>query len=262
MGEGENGNPLPDGQPLQEGKSLSNGEPLLVVEAIRVGYGKMDVLHGVSLAIHPGEVVAIIGPNGAGKSTVIKTVVGLLKPSAGHVLFGGEEITAVKPHLIVRRKLAYVPQGRIVFPRMTVVENLEMGGYTLGNSSEVKEAIERVMLLFPRLAERRKQLAGTMSGGEQQMLAIARALMVSPRLILMDEPSLGLAPKFVDVIFETIVNLARQGITLGIVEQNAARALEIAHRGYVLELGNNKYQGYGRELLDDPRIRRMYLGGH
>jgi branched-chain amino acid transport system ATP-binding protein len=238
-----------------------NGKPLLAVEAIRVGYGKMDVLHGVSLAIQPGEVVAIIGPNGAGKSTVIKSVVGLLKPSAGRIHFDGDEITAMKPHLIVRRKLAYVPQGRIVFPRMTVLENLEMGGYTISSGSELKEAIERVMRLFPRLAERHKQLAGTMSGGEQQMLAIARALMVSPRLILMDEPSLGLAPKFVDVIFETIASLAQAGITLGIVEQNAARALEIANRAYVLELGNNKYQGHGRELLDDPRIRRMYLGG-
>jgi ABC-type branched-subunit amino acid transport system ATPase component len=240
----------------------ANGKALLVVEGIHVGYGKMDVLHGVSMAVQAGEVVAIIGPNGAGKSTVIKTVVGLLKPSIGRVVFDGEEITSLKPHLIVRRKLAYVPQGRIVFPRMTVLENLEMGGYTIGDSAELRQAIERVMLLFPRLAERRKQLAGTMSGGEQQMLAIARALMISPRLILMDEPSLGLAPKFVDVIFETIVELAQQGITLGIVEQNAARALEIAHRGYVLELGNNKYQGHGRELLDDPRIRRMYLGGH
>jgi branched-chain amino acid transport system ATP-binding protein len=239
-----------------------NGNPLLAVEAIHVGYGKMDVLHGVTLVIHPGEVVAIIGPNGAGKSTVIKSVVGLLKPSAGRILFEGDEITALKPHLIVRRRLAYVPQGRIVFPRMTVLENLEMGGYTISDSTELKEAIERVMLLFPRLAERRKQLAGTLSGGEQQMLAIARALMVSPRLILMDEPSLGLAPKFVDLVFETITGLAREGITLGIVEQNAARALEIAQRAYVLELGANKYQGYARELLDNPRIRRMYMGGH
>jgi branched-chain amino acid transport system ATP-binding protein len=237
-----------------------NGRPLLAVEAIHVGYGKMDVLHGVTLAIQPGEVVAIIGPNGAGKSTVIKSVVGLLKPSAGHIFFDGDEITALKPHLIVRRKLAYVPQGRIVFPRMTVLENLEMGGYTIGDGGEKQEAIERVMRLFPRLAERRKQLAGTLSGGEQQMLAIARALMVSPRLILMDEPSLGLAPKFVDLIFETITGLAQEGITLGIVEQNAARALEIARRAYVLELGVNKYEGHGRELLDDPRIRRMYLG--
>jgi branched-chain amino acid transport system ATP-binding protein len=261
MAESEQIKTLQSGNAWSQGNSLAPGNALLAVDAIRVGYGKMDVLHGISLAIHPGEVVAIIGPNGAGKSTVIKTVIGLLKPSAGRVLFGGEEITGLKPHLIVRRKLAYVPQGRIVFPRMTVLENLEMGGYTIGNSAELKQAIDRVMRLFPRLAERRKQLAGTMSGGEQQMLAIARALMISPRLILMDEPSLGLAPKFVDVIFETIVELAQQGITLGIVEQNAARALDIAHRGYVLELGNNKYQGHGRELLADPRIRRMYLGG-
>ncbi len=234
---------------------------MLSVQDIHAGYGKMDVLHGVSMSISPGEVIAIIGPNGAGKSTVVKTVVGLLRPSAGRVLFGGADITGLKAHQVVRQGLAYVPQGRIVFPHMTVLENLEMGGYTIADPRERVRSVERVMEFFPRLRERRAQHAGTMSGGEQQMLAIARALTVSPKLLLMDEPSLGLAPLFVDMVFETILALAERGITLGLVEQNAARALEVAQRAYVLDLGRNKYDGAGHELLADPRIRHMYLGG-
>jgi len=178
------------------------GAPLLVAEAITVGYGRLDILHGVSLTVDANEIVSIIGPNGAGKSTAFKTIVGLLAPRTGRVVFNGEDVTGLRPDLVLPRGLAYVPQGRIVFPQMTVLENLEMGAYTERDRGRVAAALERVHALFPVLAERRKQKAGTMSGGEQQMVAIARALMTTPKLILLDEPSLGLSPKFVTLIFE------------------------------------------------------------
>ncbi|MBI2014843.1 MAG: ABC transporter ATP-binding protein [Candidatus Rokubacteria bacterium] len=221
----------------------------------------MDILHGVSLSVHPGEIVSIIGPNGAGKSTAFKAMIGVLKPRNGRVVFNGEEITGLRPDLVLRRGLAYVPQGRIVFPLMTVLENLEMGAYTVTDAREVAAALERVYALFPILAERRKQKAGTMSGGEQQMVAIGRALMTKPRLILLDEPSLGLSPKFVTLIFDKLIEMKRAGFTLMIVEQNAARALAIADRGYVLELGRNRLEGAGTALLADPEVKRLYLGG-
>ncbi|MBI4627324.1 MAG: ABC transporter ATP-binding protein [Candidatus Rokubacteria bacterium] len=221
----------------------------------------MDILHGVSLSVHPGEIVSIIGPNGAGKSTAFKAMIGVLKPRNGRVVFNGEEITGLRPDLVLRRGLAYVPQGRIVFPLMTVLENLEMGAYTVTDAREVAAALERVYALFPILAERRKQKAGTMAGGEQQMVAIGRALMTKPRLILLDEPSLGLSPKFVTLIFDKLVEMKRAGFTLMLVEQNAARALAIADRGYVLELGRNRLEGAGTALLADPEVKRLYLGG-
>ncbi|MCL6649363.1 MAG: ABC transporter ATP-binding protein, partial [Chloroflexi bacterium] len=199
--------------------------------------------------------------NGAGKSTVLKTVMGLLKPRAGSIRFAGEEIGGLRTDLIVRRGIGYVPQGRIVFKDMTVVENLEMGAFLVRDRRKVAATMERVFTLFPRLAERRRQLAGTMSGGEQQMLAMGRALMLEPRLVLMDEPSLGLAPRFVELVFEKIGEMKQGGLTLLIVEQNAARALAAADRGYVLELGQNKYEGSGQALLHDPRVRALYLGG-
>jgi ABC-type branched-subunit amino acid transport system ATPase component len=235
--------------------------PLLVAEGITAGYGRLDILHDVSLHIEPGEIVCVIGPNGAGKSTAFKTIVGFLSPRRGRVLFNGESIGGLRPDLVLRRGLAYVPQGRLVFPQMTVFENLEMGAYIERDAARVAAALERVFALFPILAERRGQKAGTMSGGEQQMVAIARALMTTPRLILLDEPSLGLAPKFVTLIFDRLVEMKRAGFTLMLVEQNAARALAIADRGYVLELGRNRFEGRGRELLDDSEVKRLYLGG-
>jgi len=234
---------------------------LLRAEAMTAGYGKMAILHGVSLIIAPGELVAVIGPNGAGKSTAFKVIVGFLKPTEGRVLFDGDDITGLRPDQVLRRGLAYVPQGRIVFPQMTVLENLEMGGYTERNPARIRAALERVYSLFPILAERRYQKAGTMSGGEQQMVAIGRALMTIPKLVLLDEPSLGLSPKYVSLIFEKLVEMKRSGYTLMLVEQNAAKALSVADRGYVLELGRNRFEGSGRTLLADPEVKRLYLGG-
>ncbi len=240
---------------------MTPGPPLLAAEGITAGYGKIEILHDVSLRVEAGEIVAIIGPNGAGKSTTFKTIVGFLRPRSGRVVFAGEEITGLRPDLVLRRGLAYVPQGRIVFPQMTVLENLEMGAYIERDRARVAAALERVYALFPILAERRRQQAGTMSGGEQQMVAIGRALMTAPRLILLDEPSLGLSPKFVTLIFEKLVEMRDAGYTLMLVEQNAARALAIADRGYVLELGRNRFEGPGPELLADPDVKRLYLGG-
>ena len=237
------------------------GVPLLVAESLTAGYGRLDILHAVSLTVDVNEIVSIIGPNGAGKSTAFKTIVGLLRPRTGRVLFNGEEITGLRPDLVLRRGLAYVPQGRIVFPQMTVLENLEMGAYIERDPARVAAALEQVYALFPILAERRKQPAGTMSGGEQQMVAIARALMTSPRLILLDEPSLGLSPKFVTLIFQKLADMRQAGYTLMLVEQNATRALAIADRAYVLELGRNRFEGPGQRLLADPEVKRLYLGG-
>ncbi|GIX46900.1 MAG: ABC transporter ATP-binding protein [Candidatus Tectimicrobiota bacterium] len=234
---------------------------LLSVEKIVAGYGKMDILHGVSLHVRAGEVVSIIGPNGAGKSTVFKTIMGYLTPRQGRVCFDGADITGLRPDQVMRRGLSYVPQGRIVFPLMTVLENLEMGAYTERNRARFRATLERVYELFPILAERRHQKAGTLSGGEQQMLAIGRALMVSPKLLLLDEPSLGLAPRFVTMVFETVKRLRALGLTLVIVEQNAVRALEVADRGYVLELGRNRFEDTGHRLLTNPEVKRLYLGG-
>jgi branched-chain amino acid transport system ATP-binding protein len=235
--------------------------PLLIAHGITGGYGKLDILHEVSLEVSAGEIVSVIGPNGAGKSTAFKTIVGFLRPRSGRVVFNGEEITGLRPDVVLRRGLAYVPQGRLVFAQMTVLENLEMGAYTVADGAKVAAALQSVYTLFPVLFERRRQKAGTMSGGEQQMVAIGRALMTSPRLILLDEPSLGLAPKFVTLIFDKLVALRRAGYTLMLVEQNAARALAIADRAYVLELGRNRFEGAGTALLADPEVKRLYLGG-
>ena len=237
------------------------GSPLLRVDRIDAAYGKVQILHGVSLVVHPAEVVSLIGPNGAGKSTVLKTIIGLLKPGAGRVLLGDRDITGMRPDQVVREGIAFVPQGRIVFQNMTVVENLEMGAYTIRDKRKLPRLMDQVFELFPRLAERRRQLAGTMSGGEQQMLAMGRGLMSEPRLLLMDEPSLGLAPRFVEMVFEQIGALKRAGLTLLIVEQNAVKSLSISDRGYVLELGRNRFTGSGEALLADERVRRLYLGG-
>jgi branched-chain amino acid transport system ATP-binding protein len=240
---------------------VSAEQTVLEAERITAGYGPIDILHDVSLGVRHGEIVSIIGPNGAGKSTAFKAIVGLIRPRLGRVRFDGADITGLRPDLVLRRGLAYVPQGRIVFPQMTVLENLEMGAYIERDAARVAATLERVYAIFPVLAERRKQKAGTMSGGEQQMVAIGRALMTTPKLILLDEPSLGLAPKFVTLIFDKLVEMRQAGYTLMLVEQNAARALTIADRGYVLELGRNRFEGAGAHLLTDPEVKRLYLGG-
>ena len=237
------------------------GPVLLRAEAITAGYGKMAILHDVTLEVRTGEMVSVIGPNGAGKSTAFKTIVGFLRPTHGRVRFDGQDITGLRPDQVLHRGLAYVPQGRIVFPQMTVLENLEMGAYIERDATRIRQALDRVCALFPILGERRSQKAGTMSGGEQQMVAIGRALMTTPKLIMLDEPSLGLAPKFVTLIFDKLTEMRRAGFTLMVVEQNAARALAVADRGYVLELGRNRFEGTGAALLADPEVKRLYLGG-
>jgi len=234
---------------------------LLRVEALVAGYGRMPILHEVSLMVAHGELVSVIGPNGAGKSTVFKAIVGFVRPTDGRVIYDGKEIMGLRPDEVLRRGLAYVPQGRIVFPQMTVLENLEMGAYIERDRRRIRHALEQVYALFPILAERRQQKAGTMSGGEQQMVAIGRALMTRPKLVLLDEPSLGLAPKFVSLIFDKLMEMKRAGFTLMVVEQNAARALAVADRAYALELGRNRFEGSGQELLADPEVKRLYLGG-
>ncbi|MBI2115313.1 MAG: ABC transporter ATP-binding protein [candidate division NC10 bacterium] len=215
----------------------------------------------MSLEVRSREIVSVIGPNGAGKSTAFKTIVGLLHPRSGRVLFDGKDITGLPPYEVVRLGLVYVPQGRIVFPQMTVHENLEMGAYVETDPGRVREALQRVHALFPILEQRKRQLAGSLSGGEQQMVAIGRALMTTPKLILLDEPSLGLSPKFVTLIFEKLQEMQQAGYTMMVVEQNAAKALSVADRGYVLELGQNRFEGTGQALLDDPEVKRLYLGG-
>ncbi len=215
-------------------------DALLSIHGLETAYGAVQVLFGVNLEVHAGEIVAIIGPNGAGKSTVIKSVIGLAPARAGTIAFNGRDITREAPHRIPALGIGYVPQGRIVFARMTVEDNLEMGAFLITDNAKRRQAVEAVFTQFPRLHERRGQLAGSLSGGEQQMLAIGRALMLDPKLVILDEPSLGLSPKYVDLIFEQLVALKRQGRTLLMVEQNAARALELSDRAYALELGRMK----------------------
>ena len=239
---------------------MQANSPLLQVEKIVAGYGVKEVLHGVSLQVRPREIVAVIGPNGAGKSTVLKTVVGYLKSRAGQIFFNGRDITDREPHELVWRGISFVSQGRVIFPDMTVQEHLDMGAWTLPATKRA-EAYEKVYEFFPRLAERKGQKASTMSGGERQMLSLARALVIEPRLLILDEPSLGLSPKFVDQVFEKIVEINELGVSVLMVEQNAARALQSSHRAYVLELGENRFEGPSHALLADEEVRRLYLGG-
>jgi branched-chain amino acid transport system ATP-binding protein len=234
---------------------------LLDIRGLEVAYGAVQVLFDVDMEVHAGEIVAIIGPNGAGKSTVIKAVIGLQPARGGSINFDGQDITHLPAHRIPPLGIGYVPQGRIVFARMTVEDNLEMGAFLIDEREQRRIAVEQVFTQFPRLAERRKQLAGNLSGGEQQMLAIGRALMLSPKLVILDEPSLGLSPKYVDLVFEKLLELKQQGRTLLMVEQNAARALELSDRGYALELGRNRFADSASNLLANEDVRRMYLGG-
>jgi branched-chain amino acid transport system ATP-binding protein len=233
---------------------------LLELENVHTYYDTIHALKGISLTVNEGEIVTLIGANGAGKSTTLKTISGLLRPRAGSVRMEGEDLTLYRPHELVARGVIQVPEGRRVFTRLTVKENLEMGAYTRRSSREVRQAMERVFALFPRLEERQNQVAGTLSGGEQQMLAIGRALMADPRILLLDEPSMGLAPILVEQIFDTIQELNAQGTTILLVEQNARMALSIAHRGYVLVTGRIVLAGTAAELRANEDVRRAYLG--
>jgi ABC-type branched-subunit amino acid transport system ATPase component len=237
------------------------GEPLLELRDVHAGYGAYDVLRGLSLRVNPGEIVAIIGPNGAGKSTVFKTIYGFLRPRKGDVVLAGESITGRAPETMCHRGLTYVPQGRSVFPHMTVWENLELGAFVRADGAAVARDLARLATQFPVLREKRSRPAGSLSGGEQQVVELARGLMLAPRLMLIDEPSIGLAPKFVEQTFRTIAHLRNLGTTILIVEQNARRVLEIADRAYVIELGRSRLEGTGRELLDRDDVKQMYLGG-
>ena len=235
-------------------------ETILKVDQINVYYGAIHAIKDISFEVCQGEVVTLIGANGAGKSTTLNTVSGLLRSKTGSVTFLGEPIDKLSPHKIVSRKLAQVPEGRRVFLRMSVEENLEMGAYTMP-SSGVAQDLEMVFELFPRLKERRRQVAGTLSGGEQQMLAMGRAMMSHPKLLMLDEPSMGLAPLLVEQIFEIIQKKKKKGVTILLVEQNAQMALSVAHRGYVLETGRIITTGTGEELIKSPEIKKAYLGG-
>jgi branched-chain amino acid transport system ATP-binding protein len=234
--------------------------PLLEIEDMHSYYGHIHALQGISLTVEEGEVVTLIGSNGAGKTTTLRSIHGILPPKEGRIIFDGEEIQGTPAHELIGRGIAQSPEGRRIFFRMTVLENLEMGAYHRDDRSEIRQDMDRVFELFPRLKERTKQEAGTMSGGEQQMLAIGRALMSHPRLLLLDEPSMGLAPVLVERIFQTIREINEQGTTILLVEQNANVALEIATRGYVLETGKVVSSASAEELRKDPKVREAYLG--
>jgi len=233
---------------------------LLRVEDVHTYYGSIEALKGISLEVHEGEIVTLIGANGAGKSTTLRSINGLNHPRRGSIHFRGRDITRDPPHDIVRRGISQSPEGRKLFPRMSVLENLEMGAFQRSDRSELRGDLDRVYSLFPRLAERKQQRAGTLSGGEQQMVAIGRALMARPGLLLLDEPSMGLAPIFVERVFETIVEINKQGTTILLVEQNAMMALDIANRGYVLETGTVALADDAKALRRNEQVRKAYLG--
>jgi branched-chain amino acid transport system ATP-binding protein len=235
-------------------------DPMLVVDDIHVYYGNIAAVKGISLTVYPGEIVTLIGGNGAGKSTTMRTISGLLKPKRGEVHFEGKRVSGLKGHEVAQRGIAQSPEGRRIFPRMTVTENLELGAFLRNDKAEIAADMERVFELFPRLKERLTQKSGTLSGGEQQMLAMGRALMAQPRLLLLDEPSMGLAPVLVDVVFETIKKVNEQGTTVLLVEQNALVALNIADHGYVLETGLITLEGPAKELAHNDEVRKAYLG--
>ena len=233
---------------------------LLELENVHTYYGHIHALKGISLHVEQAEIVCLIGGNGAGKSTTLKTISGLLRQRLGSIRLDGEDLTTFKPHQVVAKGVVQVPEGRRIFARMSVTENLEMGAFTQNNSRKINDGLERVFSLFPRLKERRHQLGGTLSGGEQQMLAIGRGLMAEPRVLLLDEPSMGLAPVLVDSIFDTIQELNRSGATILLVEQNARIALQIADRGYVLQTGEIILSGTGESLRSNETVQKSYLG--
>ncbi len=238
--------------------SETNGN-LLVAEDVYGGYGSADILNGISLRVAPGEFVSIVGPNGAGKSTAMKSLFGLIKVRAGKIAFEGREITKLRPDQIVRLGICYVPQEFNIFPSLTVKENLEMGAFI--RNDDYSAEIENVYQLFPILKERRRQLVGTMSGGQRQMVAMGRALMLKPRLLMLDEPSAGLSPNFIELIFERIQEINRTGVGILLVEQNARQALEISDRGYVLVMGRNRHEDTGPNLVNNKEVAEMFLGG-
>jgi branched-chain amino acid transport system ATP-binding protein len=233
---------------------------ILEVSDLHVHYGAVHALKGLSLSVTEGEVVALIGANGAGKTTALRAICGLRLPSAGRVRFRNDDVTGQKPHVLVGRGLAHAPEGRGIFLNLTLIENLHLGAYLRRDAAQIAMDLERCFSLFPILRERAKQVAGTLSGGEQQMLAISRSLMSRPKLLLLDEPSLGLAPQVVETIFRILREVNREGVSLLLVEQNANQALRLAHRAYVLETGEVAMTGSGKELLDNPDVRRAYLG--
>jgi branched-chain amino acid transport system ATP-binding protein len=237
-------------------------EVILQLDGLSVSYGNIAAVQNLSMTVYAGEIVTLIGSNGAGKSTTLRTISGLLRPKSGNVVYEGKKINGIPGHDVVKLGISQSPEGRKIFQRMTVSENLDLGAYTRKDTAKIAEDRENVLELFPRLRERISQKAGTMSGGEQQMLAVARALLGSPRLLLLDEPSMGLAPVLVDVIFETIEKIRSQGVTVLLVEQNALAALEIADYAYVLESGRLNMEGEAAKLLDDPSVTAAYLGGH
>jgi len=234
-------------------------EVLLQLQGVTGGYGEADILHNVSMEVAPGEVVVIVGPNGAGKSTAMKSVFGLLNVRGGKIIFDGQDLTGLRPDEVVQRGVSYVPQTDNVFPSLSVHENLEMGAYL--RNDDISGALERVYGLFPPLREKRKQAAGTLSGGQRQMVAMGRALMLDPKLLLLDEPTAGLSPLYMDQIFSIVREINAQGVAILMVEQNAKQALGIADRAYVLVDGENRHQGAGHELLHDPEVAEMFLGG-
>jgi branched-chain amino acid transport system ATP-binding protein len=240
-------------------EKAGNGR-VLELEAIETYYGPIRALKGISLEVREGEIVTLLGANGAGKTTTLRSINGLNRPRRGTIMFDGRDITDIPAHRIVKLGISQSPEGRKLFSRMTVVENLEMGAFQRSDRAEIKEDMDRVFALFPRLAERRTQKAGTMSGGEQQMCAIGRAMMARPKLLMLDEPSMGLAPIFVERIFETIVEINKQGTPILLVEQNALMALEVADRGYVLETGSVVLEGPAAELKMNEQVRKTYLG--
>jgi branched-chain amino acid transport system ATP-binding protein len=234
--------------------------PLLALERLALAYGGIQAVKGIDLAVGTGELVCLIGANGAGKTTTLKGICGVLPPKSGSVRYAGEDIAGRRSFELVRRGLVMVPEGRGMFGALTIEENLAMGAYIRDDRAAIREDIERVFTLFPRLKERRSQTAGTLSGGEQQMLAIGRALMSRPKLLLLDEPSMGLAPLMVQKVFETIISVSREGVTILLIEQNARLALEVSDRGYVMESGEITLEGAATKLLHDPKVRAAYLG--
>lgn len=234
---------------------------ILQVRNLTVYYDKVLALNNISFYISEGEIVALIGPNGAGKSTALKAICGLLTPQSGEIIFQGEKINGKQPYQLVQKGLSLVPEGRKVFTSMTILENLEMGAFTRGDKNTLQEDIEKVFSLFPVLKQRQKQKAGTLSSGEQQMLAIGRALMLKPKLLLLDEPSLGLSPNYVEIVFEKIKEINKDGTTILLVEQNTGMALEYADRGYVFEIGKIAFEDMAKNLLDNDEVRKSFLGG-
>ncbi len=262
---GRQGSPQISGMPRCEAQSgiqtPANGKAL-EIRGLVAGYGPIEVLHGIDLAVYEGEVVTLLGGNAAGKTTTMRCITRLVRPMKGDILYRGMSLKGLNPSEIVRLGIASVPEGRRVFPRMTVLENLEMGAFCRDDKGEISSDLESIFVLFPRLKERRRQTAGTLSGGEQQMLAMGRAMMARPSMLLLDEPSMGLAPVLVERVFETIKAINSQGTTILLVEQNAHMALSIADRGYVIQTGNMVLEDTGERLLNNRSLQEAYLGGH